>query len=89
LLPAAPPALDVWVAYEEAGQLLDAMETASSLRQRGSSVEYALKPTPLGKQLDAARKASARAAVILRADGSRVRKDLASGAEEPFTFPNG
>ena len=89
LLPSAPPALDVWVAFEEPAQLSDAMRTASALRRHGFSVEYALKPAPLGKQLDAARKASARAAVILRADGSRVRKNLASGAEEPFTFPNG
>jgi histidyl-tRNA synthetase len=89
LLPAAPPALDVWVAYEDPGQLVDAMKTATALRRQGSSVEYALKAAPLGRQLDAARKASARTAVILRADGSRVRKDLASGTEEPFTFPNG
>jgi histidyl-tRNA synthetase len=89
LLPQAPAALDYWVAYEEPQQFLDAMKTATALRRNGASVEYALKPAPLGKQLDAARKASARMAVILRANGSRVRKDLASGAEEPFTFPNG
>ena len=28
-------------------------------------------------------------AIILRADGSAVRKDLASGAEEGLTFPHG
>jgi histidyl-tRNA synthetase len=89
LLPSAPAALDYWVAYEDTGGLIDAMKTAATLRQQGASVEYALKPAPLGKQLDSARKAAARTAVILRADGSRVRKDLASGAEEPFTFPNG
>jgi histidyl-tRNA synthetase len=89
LLPEAPAALDAWVAYEEPRQLIEAMKTAAALRRQGSSVEYALKPAQLGKQLDAARKASARTAVIIRADGSRVRKDLASGAEEPFTFPNG
>jgi hypothetical protein len=52
-------------------------------------VEYALRPQSLGKQLDAARKAGAKAAIILRADGALKRKDFATGVEEPFTFPNG
>ena len=43
----------------------------------------------LGKQLKAAGAAGAKAAIILRADGSAVRKDLASGAEEGLTFPHG
>jgi histidyl-tRNA synthetase len=89
LLPTAAIALDVWIAYEDQNQLAEAMRIATALRRQGRSVEYALRPQQLGKQLDAARKASAKAAVILRADGSRVRKDLASGAEESFTFPNG
>jgi hypothetical protein len=43
----------------------------------------------LGKQLKAATAAGARAAIILRADGMHVRKDLASGEEKPFTFGHG
>lgn len=89
LLPTNPIVLDVWVAYEEASQLPDAMRIATALRRDGASVEYTLRPQQLGKQLDAARKASAKAAIILRADGTRVQKDLASGTEQPFTFPNG
>lgn len=89
LLPTAPASLDYWVAYEDTTQLADAMRTATALRRKGSSAEYALRPQPLGKQLDGARKAAAKVAIILRADGTRLRKDLASGTEEPFTFPNG
>jgi histidyl-tRNA synthetase len=88
-MPATAPGLDYWVAYENPDQLTEAMRTATSLRRSGASVEYALKPAQLGKQLQTASKAGALAAVILRADGSVVQKDLATGAEEPFTFPNG
>jgi histidyl-tRNA synthetase len=88
-LPITAPGLDYWVAYEDAGQLTEAMRTATSLRRSGASVEYALRPAQLGKQLQTASKAGALAAVILRADGSVVQKDLATGSEEPFTFPNG
>jgi len=88
-MPSRPIALDFWVAYEDQTLLAEAMRVATALRRKGSSVEYALRPQSLGKQLDAARKAGARAAVILRMDGAVKRKDFASGAEEPFTFPNG
>ena len=65
------------------------MKIATLLRRQGVSVEYALRPQPLGKQLDAARKAGAVAVVILRADGTLRRKEFASGLEEPFTLPHG
>jgi histidyl-tRNA synthetase len=82
-------ALDYWVAFEDASALPDAMRVATQLRRGGASVEYALKPQQLARQLKAAGAAGARVAVILKADGSRIRKDLSSGAEEPFTFPHG
>ncbi|MEX2153378.1 MAG: histidine--tRNA ligase [Gemmatimonadaceae bacterium] len=88
-LPSTSPGLDYWVAYEDRAQVSQAMQVATSLRRSGASVEYALKPQNLGRQLKAAAAAGALAAVILRGDGSVVQKDLASGAEEPFTFPNG
>jgi histidyl-tRNA synthetase len=88
-LPSTSPGLDYWVAYEDQSQLAEAMRIATSLRRSGASVEYCLRPMQLGRQLQTATKAGALAAVILRADGTRVQKDLASGAEEPFTFPNG
>lgn len=89
LLPSAQQGLDYWVAYEDEALLSQAMRVATHLRRSGASVEYALRPMQLGKQLQTAGKAGALAAVILRSDGSAVQKDLATGAEEPFTLPNG
>ena len=88
-MPALESGLEYWVAYENADQLQDAMRLATALRRSGASVEYSLKPIQLGKQLQAASKAGALAAVIIRADRTMSRKDLATGKEEPFTFPNG
>src|SRR2546423_5712169 len=88
-LPATTPGLDYWVAYEDPALLNEAMQVATALRRSGASVEYGLRPMRLGKQLETAAKAGALAAVILRGDGTRIQKDLASGKEEPFTFPNG
>jgi histidyl-tRNA synthetase len=89
LAPSTAPAIDVWVAYENAEDIGKAMQIVTRERRAGKSVEYALRPMQLGKQLKAAGAAGARAAIILRADGSAVRKDLASGAEEGLTFPHG
>lgn len=88
-MPAADHGVDYWVAFEEERQLSEAMRIATALRRTGASVEYALRPAQLGKQLQAATRAGALAAVIVRAGGGVVQKDLATGAEEPFTFPNG
>jgi histidyl-tRNA synthetase len=88
-LPDVSHGIDYWVAFENPDQMSRAIEIASSLRRSGASVEYALKPANLGRQLKAASAGGALAAVILRDNGDVVRKDLATGAEEPFTFPNG
>jgi histidyl-tRNA synthetase len=88
-LPDTSPGLDYWVAFDGEGQITEAMRIATALRRSGASVEYSLRPMQLGKQLQSASKAGALAAVILRADGAVVQKDLATGKEEPFTFPNG
>jgi histidyl-tRNA synthetase len=88
-MPPADQGMDYWIAYEQQAQLTQAMRTATHLRRSGASVEYSLRGMQLGKQLQTATKAGALAAIILRADGSMVQKDLATGAEEPFTFPNG
>ena len=88
-LPSTSPGIDYWVAFENPAHLPDAIRIATSLRRSGASVEYALKPANLGRQLKTASAAGALAAVILRDSGDVVRKDLATGAEEPFTFPNG
>lgn len=73
LLPAAPAAADIWVAYADERGMADAMRVASRLRTRGQSVEYALGGQKLGRQLRAAAAAGARECVILTPDG------LASG----------
>lgn len=88
-LPSTSPGLAYWVAAEDQAHLPKAMQIATSLRRTGASAEYALRPQNLGRQLKAAAAAGALAAVIVRADGTLVQKDLASGAEEPFTFPHG
>ena len=88
-LPSTAVVLDYWVAYEDSKGLGEAMRIATRLRRTGSAVEYALKPAALGKQLDAARKAGAKAVVILKADGALRLKDFATGTEGPFTLPNG
>jgi histidyl-tRNA synthetase len=88
-LPTTPMVLDYWVAFEDSTHLPQAMRIATQLRRGGSAVEYALKPAALGKQMDAARKAGAKAVVIAKADGTLRLKDFASGKEGPFTLPNG
>jgi histidyl-tRNA synthetase len=88
-LPSLAPALDYWVAFEDSPHLGQAMQVATRLRRSGHSVEYALKPAALGKQMDAARKAGARAVVIVKPDGSLRLKDFVTSTEGPFTLPNG
>ena len=88
-LPPVGVSLDYWVAFEDSTHLDEAMRVATRLRRAGHSAEYALKHGALGKQLDSARKAGARAVVIDKADGSLRMKDFESGNEGPFTLPNG
>ncbi len=88
-MPSLASAIDYWVAFDEEGQRAKAMEIATRLRRSGKSVEYALRPMPLGKQMEAASKAGAAHAVILKADGGPIERDLASKVEKPFTFVDG
>ena len=88
-LPTSATSLDYWVAFEDSTHMEDAIRIATRLRRNGASVEYALKPWQLGKQLDAARKAGAKSVVIVKADRSLRLKDFESGNEGPFTLPNG
>ncbi|MEK7403101.1 MAG: histidine--tRNA ligase [Gemmatimonadota bacterium] len=88
-MPTLTPTIDYWVAYEEESQRAKAMRVATSLRRAGKSAEYALHAVQLGKQLKAASAVGAAMAVIVRADGTDVLKDLASGDETPFTFADG
>ena len=64
-MPAAEAAVDVWVAYGEAGSVEDAMRVATRLRARGRSVEYALGSQKLARQLKAAHAARARETIVI------------------------
>ena len=64
-MPIAEPAVDVWVAYGDAGSVEDAMRLAARLRARGRSVEYALGCQKLARQLKAAHTARARETVVI------------------------
>jgi histidyl-tRNA synthetase len=85
LLPATTRVIDYWVAADDDGLLEDVMMVASELRRRKQSVEYALRPQQLGKQLKAAAAVGARNAVLLlqKSYGARevTVKDMETGAE--------
>ena len=59
LLPTSAPGPQVWVATEAEGRLHDVRRAATALRRSGVSVEYALRPQELMKQVKAARSAGA------------------------------
>lgn len=86
LIPVAMPRTDYWVAADDESLLVDVMMVAAELRRRNRSVEYALRPQQLGRQLKAAVAAGARSAVLLKSDRYMLRevtvKDLESGAEQ-------
>lgn len=86
LMPGGAPTLDVWVAYEEEGELARAMRVASALRNRGFSVEYALRAQTVARQIKAASGAGAERVVLLTARdlarGEAVIRQLATGTEE-------
>ena len=89
LMPTALPGPDYWVAYTDPRQLGNAMRVAQALRHAGSSVEYALRPQQLGRQLKAASSAGAPEAVIVREDGTLILKSLASGEERTVRLSEG
>lgn len=59
LLPTSATGPQVWVATEAEDRQHDVRRAATALRRSGVSVEYALKPQPLMKQVKAARSAGA------------------------------
>ena len=89
LMPTTLPGPDFWLAYSDPHQLPDAMRLAQALRRSGSSVEYALRPQQLGRQLKAAASAGAPEAVIVREDGTLILKSLASGEERTVRLSEG
>lgn len=89
LLTDATEGLDYWVAASDPESLLRVMETAAALRGRGHSVEYALRPQQLGRQLKHAAAAGARHVVILGGQdvNAAVVKTLADGTENKVRLP--
>lgn len=86
LIPESLPRTDYWVASDDESLTADVMGVAAELRRRDRSVEYALKPQQLSRQLKAASAAGAEHAVLIRRDsfaaGTVVLKDLSKGTEE-------
>jgi histidyl-tRNA synthetase len=85
LVPSLAPRTDFWVASDDESLLEDVMIVASELRRRNRSVEYALRPQQLSRQLKAAASAGARTVVILKRERFAARevtvKNLDSGEE--------
>ena len=85
LFPSAAAQTDFWVIAEDETLLPEVMKVASQLRNHGQSVEYALKPQQLSRQLKAASAAGADNAVLLErgalSAGQVTVKDLRSGTE--------
>jgi histidyl-tRNA synthetase len=77
---------EFWVAADDESMTSDVMRVASQIRGRDRSVEYALKPQQLSRQLKAASAAGAKRAVLLKRDtfqkGEVTVKDLEKGTEE-------
>jgi histidyl-tRNA synthetase len=90
LIPAAASQTDYWVAGDDESVLPDVMRVAAQIRNRDRSVEYALKPQQLSRQLKAASSAGARNAVIIKRDGLSqgvvTLKDLESGTEKSLSL---
>ncbi len=89
VMPTSLPGPDFWVAYGDSHQLPEAMRLAQALRRSGASVEYALRPQQLGRQLKAASAAGAPQAVIVREDGTLILKSLVSGEERTVRLSEG
>src|SRR5687768_3232804 len=90
LFPATSAATEYWVAADEDVEVTDVMGVAEQLRRHGRSVEYALKPQQLSRQLKAASAAGAANAVLLKrgeySAGRVTIKDLKAGTERTLAL---
>lgn len=66
-MPAHEPSMDVWIADAPQDNRVSArlLRTATKLRSTGVSVEYSMRPQRVEKQLEAAKRAGARATVVI------------------------
>jgi histidyl-tRNA synthetase len=90
LFPKSEGQTDYWVAGDDESLLPDVLSVATRLRRQDRSVEYALKPQQLSRQLKAASSAGARNAVIIKRDeyrnGEVTLKDLTAGTERVISL---
>ena len=90
LFPKSEGQTDYWIAGDDESLLPDVLSVASKLRRQDRSVEYALKPQQLSRQLKAASSAGARNAVIIKRDdyrnGQVTLKDLTAGTERNISL---
>ena len=90
LIPAAVAQTDFWIAGDDDSLLQSVMQVAAKIRMQDRSVEYALKPQQLSRQLKAASSAGARNAVILKREGYEkgevTLKDLEAGTERTVSL---
>ena len=88
LMPTHSPKVDYWVAGEDEALLGEVMRVATALRQRGRSVEYALRSQSMSRQLKTAASAGARQAVLLHRgpleSGMATVRSMADGTETPI-----
>ena len=85
MMPSVAASVDFWVAGDDERLLPEVMRVATALRRRGRSVEYALRPQTMSRQLKTAASAGARQVVLLRHgssdSGTATVKSLVDGAE--------
>jgi histidyl-tRNA synthetase len=85
MVPPAPLGTEYWVAADDESLLPEVMTVAGRLRAKSRSVEYALRPQTLSRQLKTASTAGVTNVVLLRRDdyanGKVTIKTLADGLE--------
>ena len=90
LLPAPELATDFWIAADDDALLPEVMSVAGKLRARSVSVEYALRPQTLSRQLKTASTAGVRNVVLLRKTdyekGTITLKTMADGSERSMSL---
>lgn len=90
LLPNSELSTEFWVAADDDDLLPDVMSVAARLRSKAKSVEYALKPQSLARQLKTASTVGVRQVVLLRRgeydNGTVTVKTMADGSERNLSL---
>jgi histidyl-tRNA synthetase len=80
--------LNFWIAADDDSMSMDVLSIASRLRARGRSVEYALRPQSLARQLKTASSVGAERVIIIKRDepGRVTLRDLDQGTEQTHSI---